>query len=176
MQRRLNDSYQKVYRNRHIKARGLSLTDPEYRLWDLFTAVYDWDKTHTQSFGTIETTDRELAEVLKWSASKVCRNRVSLIKKGLIEQTSIGVYKLLLEKLSAPLEQEVAQAKQEIAPTQQEVADLQQKQAYTADNSLVSYKDKYRLERSIKEYEGLARDFPLLSIDDMKWIDENVQN
>ncbi|MCH7733048.1 MAG: hypothetical protein IIB44_11180, partial [Candidatus Marinimicrobia bacterium] len=103
--RRLNKSWQKVQRDRHIRAQDLSLTDPEYRLWDLLLATYDWDKTHTETYGCVETTDRELAEILRWSASKVCRTRNTLTKKGLVNLTQSGLYNLLPEESAdAPMQ------------------------------------------------------------------------
>jgi len=172
--RKLNKTYQKVFRDRHIRARKLSLTDSEYRLWDLCVAVYDWDKKHTQTFGTLETTDRELASILGWSASKACRKRNSLIRKGLIEKTEIGTYKVVpVGAETALLHQGVAQTQQEIAPTQEKGADLQQKQTQTADSSLVSYKDKYRLVRSDREYNRLSKDYSF-STEELKWIDQNA--
>lgn len=170
--RRLNRTYQKVYRDRHLLAQGLSLTDPEYRLWDLFKALEDWDKNHSETYQKVLATDRELVKVLPssyWSPSKVCRVRKSLITKGFIDQTGTSEYKVIEMSL---VQQRISQVKQKIAP-------VQQKQTYNGNSSLVSYKDKYSLVRSNKEYEELWEENgrpESFTPEDMKWVDRYLEN
>ena len=168
LKRRLNKTYQKVYRDRHVKAKELALTDQEYRLWDLLLALYDWDRNHQETYGTIEATEAQLAELLNCSDSKVCRVRAKLTKKGLVTMVAESVYQV------ASLQDDPALMKQQFSEMKQPVADLQEKQSSEDVSSLVSYKDKYRLLRSDEEYEKLHEEFPGLSVDDMKWIDLNV--
>ena len=147
--RRLNNTYQRVYRNRHLIAKDLKLNDREYRLWDLYIAIYDWDKKHTETFQTIQATDLMLAEVLSWSPSKVCRVRNLLLKKGTIKPIGRSSYTVVLlpqkENDIAGLQNSVAEMQDEIAPVQEKVAEVQQIQGYSTPNTIVSYKDKYRI-------------------------------
>ena len=185
--RRLNGSYQKLQRNRHITAFNLKLTDPEYRLWDLFFALYDWDEKHTETFGIVETVDRDISKLLpSWSYSKVCRYRNILIKKGIIIQVGKSQYKIFPiptpEVLITPVQQDVSSVQQEIASSQQIIAPMQQIQTQTTPTPLVSYKDKNKdyqesmVIRSDEEYQEIYKvsGFEYLTPEDMKWIDRNI--
>jgi len=190
LQRRLNNTYQKLYRHRHIIAKKLKLSDPEYRLWDLYLALYDWDTKHTETFQTVEAPDRDIAKLLDWSASKVCRNRNKLISKGIIKSKTRTVHEVILipskETDVSSLQHQNAPVKQTFAGVQQKSAEKQQSTGKTDQNTIVSYKDKYIGEskrvvikqevRSDKEYQRIYQggDFQNLTPDDMKWIDENL--
>lgn len=168
LKRKLNKSFQKLFRNRHIKAKELDLSDQEYRLWDLLLALYDWDQTHTETFGTVEATQLQLAELLNCSDPKVCRLIRSLIKKGLIKKIEESVYQVTDLQNSSSFLQEESSVSQDL------VADLKEKQGYDSNSPLVSFKDNTSFVRSNKEYEELQRQFPNLTVEDMKWIDLNV--
>lgn len=190
--RRLNATYQKVYRNRHVLAKNLVLDDAEYRLWDLLIALYDWDKKHEEDYGTVKATDRGLAELLNWSYSKVCRARNGLLMKGIIFRRDRSVYKIfplpqLNENISLT-QQNVAEMQNEISTEQQDIASLQQKQGYSGNSSIVSYKDKFSIgshrrvlikqePRSESEYQKIKVEgnYTALTVDDMRWIDENIK-
>lgn len=147
--RRLNNTYQRVYRNRHLIAKNLKLNDREYRLWDLYIALYDWDKDHTETYQTVQATDLVLSEVLGWSPPKVCRVRNLLLKKGAIKPIGRSIYTIVLlpqkENNFAGLQNSIAEMQDEIAPVQEKVAEVQQIQGYSDPNTIVSYKDKYRI-------------------------------
>lgn len=164
--RRLNNTYQKVYRNRHLIAKGLVLDDPEYRLWDLYIALYDWDKSHSETFQTVEATDLVLKEILDWSISKVCRVRNRLLKKGAIKPVGRSIYTVSLlpqkENDIASLKNNVAQMQNEIAPMQEKIAEKQQFQGYLDSNTIVSYKGKYRI-NTVDEYNDIKNKVDELS-------------
>lgn len=147
--RRLNNTYQRVYRNRHLIAKNLKLNDREYRLWDLYIAIYDWDKGHIETYQTVQATDLMLSEVLGWSPSKVCRVRNLLLEKGSIKSTARSTYSIVLlpqkENNIAELKDDTAKMQDDIAPVQEKVAEVQQIQSYPTPNTTVSYKDKYRI-------------------------------
>jgi hypothetical protein len=147
--KRLNNTYQKLYRNRHLIAKDLMIGDAEYRLWDLYIALYDWDKTHAETFETVNATDSALAEILNWSKSKVCRTRKKLLKKGVIRFIERSLYKIISlpreETISVSLQSKSAELQDEVAQINQKGAVLQPNQGYSTQNTIVSYKDKYRI-------------------------------
>jgi len=157
--RRLNNSYQKLYRNRHLFAGDLNLDDAEYRLMDLFIALYDWDKNHKETYQTVKATDRQIAKILSWSASKVCRTRNKLLKKGLIELIKRCVYKIVYLPYGdiAELKQQISPLQHNIATMKQKVAPMQQVSGYSNQNSIVSYKDKYSFIRNEGEYKEINK-------------------
>lgn len=169
--RRLNNTYQKVYRNRHLVAKQLNLKDSEYRLWDLCLAVYDWDKKHEETYQTVETTDSILADILNWSSSKVCRVRNRLIVKGAIKEKARSFYEVVLLPSSnndiAKLHDDNANLHNEIAETQENIAELQSNQDETDKTTIVSYKGKYSISTE-EEYISVK-----LKVDELsKQIDE----
>lgn len=178
--RRLNSTYQRVYRSRHVKALELNQTDAEYRLHDLLLALYDWDKKHVDTYGTVETTDRDIAPLLKWSPSKVCRTRRELIKQGVIKEIRPHVY---LVTQVAQMQQQESKMQDEVSLMQQEVAEMKQNQGYRSGKTIVSYKDNYgdinnRSNNGFHWQEnptGHSQCFPSLEEDDIRWINENVK-
>lgn len=184
LQRRLNNTYQKLYRNRHVIAQRLELSDQEYRLWDLYLALYDWDKGHTETFQTIDASDRVIANLLNWSPSKVCRQRNKLINKGVIKNEARSVHKVTLIPNK---ETDVASLQLQTAPVKQKIAGMKQSTGITSQNSIVSYKDKYinrgkrviekQRVRSDEEYQRIYQENESIGLtpDDMKWIDENLK-
>lgn len=169
--RRLNNTYQRVYRNRHLVAKQLILKDSEYRLWDLYLAIYDWDKKHKETYQTVETTDSILADILDWSSSKVCRVRNGLIEKGAIKEKARSFYEVVLLPSSkndvAKLQDDNANLHNEIAKTQENIAEMQSNQDKTDQSTIVSYKGKYSISTE-EEYISIK-----LKVDELsKQIDE----
>lgn len=164
--RRLNNTYQKVYRNRHLVAKQLNLKDSEYRLWDLCLAIYDWDKKHEETYQTVETTDKILADILGWSSSKVCRVRNGLIEKGTIKEKARSLYEVVLlpssKNNTAKLQDENANLQDQIAETQENIAELQSNQDKTDETTIVSYKGKYRI-NTVDEYNDIKNKVDELS-------------
>lgn len=147
--RRLNNSYQRLYRSRHLIARRLKLDDGEYRLWDLYLALYDWDDKHKETYQTVIATDATLASILGCSPSKVCRVKKLLLKKGLIKEIGRSAYFVI--QLPQPvsnleeLQNDIAKMQDETALMQENIAELQGNQGYLPQNAIVSYKGKYRI-------------------------------
>lgn len=161
--RRLN-GWQKINRQRHVIAKQLKLINAEYRLWDLLIALYDWDKTHLETYGTIEITDRQLADLLGWSAPTVCRTRNTLLKKGLIEKIQQGIYGVNTSIVHNPN----ASVKQILSSTTEGNASMQQDQGYSNDFSFVSSKVNSASSNTEDRYESLTSD-------DINWINENLK-
>lgn len=136
-------AYQTTFRKRHIFAKELGLTDREYRIWDLYTTVYDWDSRHTETFGTIETTDAQVASLIGCDPSTVSRTRNILIQKGLIKQLENGLIQILVvaEKPNATHQHAYAPHQYGYAPQNSYLADTQQNQGYSQESPLVASKE-----------------------------------
>lgn len=184
LQRRLNNTYQQLYRNRHVIAQKLKLSDQEYRLWDFYLATYDWDKNHSQTYECVEASDRDVASFLRWSPSKVCRARKKLTNKGVIAFKSRSLYKVLLIPNKKT---DISLLQLQNASVKQKNAEMKQRTGETSQSSIVSYKDKYISKgkrednkqeiRSNEEYQRIYEESDCLGLtpDDMKWIDENIK-
>lgn len=140
-------------------AKELALNDAEFRLWELYLALYDWDKKHTETYLTVEATDRQISEVLMWSAPKVCRTRNQLLAKRLISQIKTSVVKVLLiphkDIEFASLQEKVAEMKYHNSQVKQKIAPVKRLSGSFNQNSLVSYKDKYRFIKDNKQYQEI---------------------
>jgi hypothetical protein len=172
--RRLNETYQKVYRNRHLWSRNLRLTDAEYRLWDLFVALYDWDKKHNETYETIEATDCQIAKILDWSDSKSCRVRNNLLRKvkGYLKQIGRSSYKIqpiINEEEIAPMQNKDDQMQEKLAPMQEN--SIQQE-----PNSIVSYKDKYLIDTEDKYKSIKAVVNNLEEKIKNRWLSDNIED
>lgn len=156
--RRLNNpkAHQRLYRNRHLRAKELNLSDPEYRLWDLYGAVSGWDKKYNEIFEMIHATDEQIAEILNWSPSKTCRTRNELIKKGLIKEQTRGIYKILFipspDSETAVMPDKNAQMQPKLAPMEIEPATTQANPGINSESPLYSSKGIYTLLRTKDEY------------------------
>ncbi len=182
IERRLNTTYQKVKRNRHVIAKEMEFTDQEFRLFDLCLALYDWDKKHTETYMTVEATDYDISNILHWSPSKVCRTRNSLIKKGVLSKIGDGWYRVLVSDIA-----EVQSANSGMqfndARVQQNNASMQQDSGKSSGNTIVSYKDKNKVSgggSSEERYQNSDWDFDrerfsLLDESDIRWIHENIK-
>ena len=178
--RRLNKTYQKLYRNRHLVATQLELDDAEYRLWDLYTALYDWDQKHTETFGTVEATDKEIADILLWSSSKVCRTRNRLLEKQVVTPIKKSGYRIFpsleLKNSSTDTQEKIANVHDGNASMKQDIALVQQNRDHTSPSSIVSYKDKYKFTNTKEEYQRIKFQIEELAgrIDD-RWFDSNPE-
>ena len=176
--RRLNNTYQKVHRNRHLVAKNLNLSNIEYRLWDLCLAIYDWDQKH-EGFSTFKFTDRELANIFS-SASTINRVKASLINKGILSLIDRSTYKINLLPGSifyeSCLNKNVSPTEQDVPLIGQDVPSVKQKLGYSDEIPIFSYKDNIIKQgiRSDGEYKEILNsgDYERLIIDDFKWIDE----
>jgi len=82
------------------------LNDPEVRLFHLYLRIVDWDKKHTDTFGSSNIKIRELKETFmtNWSTGKISYTRSSLIKKGWLEDRPdgrIGIQNYFVYRLRA---------------------------------------------------------------------------
>jgi len=195
--RRLNHTWQKLSRDRHLVALYFQLNDAECRLYDFYFAACIWDKTYKETYGTVEFPDREVAILLSWSPSKVCRTRNSLITKGVISLRNGNIYSVIpspelpdnlntLGAKTAWVQNLVSSMQQNVSPLKQDVAPVQQTQGYSDDSSIVSYKDKHSLTypkrvlikqetRTEEKYQRMYQDdLDGLTPEDMRWIDTNL--
>lgn len=177
--------YQKHNRSRHIFAKEFQLSDPEFRLWDLAVALSGWDEKNIDSYKMFEGTMDSLATILDWSKAKVSRMMNDLIHKRIVTRNQQKVYKvnILCEKGSEKEDDKFAQQKENIslvkkrvAPLKQTVAPMKQKEAYSPINSLISFKGDLVSLHTEEDYQRILDEsrYATLTIDDMKWIDQNV--
>lgn len=155
------DSWQRIYKNRHILAKDLELSDAEYRLWDLYSAASGWDKRHKDRYRVTEATDEEVGFVLNWSASKACRTRNNLIKKGLIRTVKDGLYEALLipspDFKDANVQEKASTTQDKPAPVEAKVASVQTIPGENDTESLVSYKGIYSSISSLSVYRDVKK-------------------
>ncbi len=166
LHRRLNGSYQKVRRDRHLLYREHKMTDPECRLWELLVSLCDWDPKHFDTVGTVEATQKELAGFLgrEWSTSKVSRTKDLLINKGVLTEIEQGIFRIV----PSPLVREpLAPTQYEIASTHSSLASVQVAPDKDRRFSIVSYKGEY------KPYQRKEADHARFTEDDAEWIKLN---
>ena len=136
--------YKTLGKDRHLTCHMLGLTDSEFRLFELYQDVYDWDSRHYEEYGTVSFPDRVIAKLLGWNASKVCRIRNKLIGKKLLTHISRGIYAInpIFEYKSklADMKQIIADTQQENSLVDQDVPSMQQKQTQKDKESLLSFK------------------------------------
>lgn len=169
LRRKINHTWQKLSRDRHLLAKEYSMNDHEYRLWDLLVASFDWDTRHTESYGTVATTDKELASFLGWSASTVCRHRNSLQKKKIIDQINTGEYRLLL---NSSMQGRIASPQVQIATMQDHLAPVQSVAGEQGVTPLVSFKDSLEMISNPSEISvvPMQSDQGILTIDDKEYL------
>ena len=177
---RLNNSWQRIYRNRQLVAKKLGLSDQEYRLWDLYIAVNGWDKRYEESYQAVHATDKQIAGILGWSQSKVCRTRSGLVKKGVIRERARSIQEMLLlpGKLDdiAQLQNKDASMHEEISDLEDKNANLQPIQGKNDNDSLVSYNGLYFAIKTRERYGEVKNMVDNLTkqIDEVKgWLSED---
>jgi len=175
--RQINNSYQRIHRNRHALALKYKLNAQEYRLWDLLFAVEDWDKKHIDTYHTIKATGEELATFLGGcNPSTVSRTINGLIDKGFVEQVGRSTYKLLVrpDTKDAGLQESPARLQTKIARTPGKIAPTQENQPRDYNIPLVSYKDNSRLVDEEEQY-GNIKHTSKLSTDDIDFINKDIE-
>ncbi len=142
LKNQIKHTFQKVYRDRHLLAKSLNITDAEYRLWDLYIAGCDWDPSHIENYQTLQATDSEISKILgdKWEDTKVCRTRNKLLKKGILNRIE-GTRSRYFVNLMSIDDNAKIQAK--VGPVQEDDGKLQAIADLTSPNPLGSFKDKY---------------------------------
>ena len=70
------------------------LTDAELRLYYLYRRLADWDTRHTETFGTVKISIRELRKLYlpssRWSIGKISATINGLITKEFLERLTTG--------------------------------------------------------------------------------------
>jgi len=166
--------FERLSRKRHLIALELSLTDPEFRLWSLLVSLYAWFEGDQETYGKVVATNRYLASMLpksEWSATKVNRNLKALLQKGLITRVGRSEYK----DNASVTQQKDSPVKQIVSPTEQVVSSIKQDWPQKEKFPFNSSKASTSL-RTDEEYEELAKEFPTLGIDSLKWADENIKD
>lgn len=83
LNKRLN-GYHRHFKGRFLLVKDGLLTPFEFILWDLsWSVLADWDKEHTDTFGSFKLTQEEIGHYLGVSKSTVSRATKKLIKVGL---------------------------------------------------------------------------------------------
>ncbi len=186
--------------------RNKTLSKEEFILYLSSLILAVWDKNKEKSYGSMDLNKKEIEEILNFSKGFVSKFDKGLFKKGFWrmkpnKRIEIAGYNLTdtvflkqiasKEKLIDPHKQ-IAFEQTEIANQQKEVAHKQQNLSIAKESNqdqkvadqqlspsisdIRSYKDRYNLPRSEKEYEEIKKELnlSLLTTDDMKWIDLNV--
>lgn len=169
---RLNKTFQRdLFRNRHLVALGLALTDSEYRLHDLLSALCNWTETE-HNYVTI--TQSQLAGFISWDKSSVSRVLKKLKSRGLVEEKGRSLYLIhpLSEFIGAIPKQEaiVAGLKPNVAMEQRN---------YSQINSSSNTSNKENIFTTIKtneEYQKIIDEggYTSMDVSDLRWIDENL--
>jgi len=146
------NGYQKANRARFrlFTDTKFKLTAEEFVLYEFLIAITDWDETHTETYGTFDSTDRDIAEVLHWeSGSTVNRWRNRLIIKNLVRKQNnnrfwvAGFDKWKLRKADSKKEENNVFLQREDAKKHNRVAEIDKNQAQHTDYSLVSSKVQF---------------------------------
>lgn len=176
--RLLNNSFRKVYRNRHIIALRLGLNDKEFRLLDFLSDISDWDKTHLETYGTATFTVRDVAIVLNWSYPVVSKTVSRLVNKNLLEKKNISQY--VVHELS-DFRDDVSLTTLDVSPHKQIVSVKKQNYSKNITSSIVSYKDRYSsinpttIQTSKKSQKIVDDAYETIDISDIKWINKHVK-
>ena len=148
---------QTLYRNRHLYAKILKLNDAEYRLLDLYGALIVWDKkNYPEQYESVQASDKQISDILRWSVSKVCRTKNKLIEKKLVRMDGIADYKVLLifnKEIEVDALHNVFTNKQnDVAVVTNQIANLQTISGQNINSSICSYKLRYVSLKSRDEY------------------------
>ena len=127
-----------------------TLTDPEYRLLDIYASLVRWDKKDSDRFGTVdELSIRDLQRdyLPAWSAGKISMTVNTLIGKGLIARLpkkrmrveNFWIYQAAIQ----PAERAFQLIEQGIQPTEQNVQLAEQKQLSDFEKAKRDLLEKY---------------------------------
>ncbi len=178
------NGYQKAPKDRFLLLTNGVLTAEEFVVYELGLAITDWDRDHDDEiYGKFQATNKQIAEICGWkSDSQVSRIKKNLLNKGFFtkegEQLKAKDFeKWQLRKTSAKPHELTAKIQPTAANMQDEVAKTQTLRNQNDDYSLSSYKVNLSLVRTDSEYRELVNSgqFGSMSVDDMRWIDENVK-
>lgn len=170
-----------------------------------FNVLADWDKNHIETYGTFPYTWADIAFLLGCSESIICRRSEKLFKHHLWERLINGSIKVsgieIIDLLAEITKKEgVVDLQDYLAKTQsynaklhennvklqriypkEEIPDCAQNLAKTQISAskahLVSFKGESRVIRTDEEYQKILEEggYTRLTVEDMKWIDENVK-
>lgn len=122
------------------------LSQQEFILYELGIALTDWDYRHTETYGTFQATNQELAEILGFKTdSSISRHKTGLLKKVLFilaDEHRIApkdFEKWELRK-SAKMQNQVAEMQTDSANKHELSAKKQELYPQNSDYSLISYK------------------------------------
>lgn len=131
--------------NKHLEWRDL--TDQEFRLLELYIDAAIWDEeNHPNDFGKAGFTDKEVADFLGWSESKVNRKRNGLIRKGKLKMEEDRRVIPDFQKYQIKKALQLAKMQDEHAELQEQHADLQVIEPIQPSNPspISRYKDSYK--------------------------------
>jgi hypothetical protein len=173
--------YQKAPRDRFVLLTQRVLNHTEFLVYEFCIAITDWDLNH-ETYGSFEATNLQIALILGWKDdSTVSRIRKSLINKGVFHKKGERIFVdgfenwQLRSRTSANIQPNTANKQEASVSSQEQSANLQEIQPVTPTYSLVSFKGNVGFLRSDEEYQRMFNESPnSLSIEDMKWIDQNV--
>lgn len=181
------------------------LTKEEFILYFASLSFASWDKDKKANYGVVEITQEEIEWLLNVSSGYVSKLKKKLIEKGFwrirenkkievvgfeLTETSL-LSKITKDKKIVDYQEYIAYKQNEFAQEQKSVAPKQtnsskekgnvqpqkfaHKQTVSPISDIRSYKDRYNLPRSEKEYEEIKKELnlSLLTIEDIKWIDLN---
>lgn len=140
------NGFQKAPKDRFLLLERGDITQEELLLYELGMAITDWDRTHTETFGSFQATNLELAEILRWkSDSTVSRHKASLIQKGffkLTEDRRIIPKDFEIWELRKPaiVQNQIAEMQTDSANKHEPSAKMQELSPQNTDYPLVSYK------------------------------------
>ncbi len=178
------NGYQKAPKDRFLLLTNGVLSAEEFVVYELGVAITDWDRNHDDEiYGKFQATNKQIAEICGWkSDSQVSRIKKSLLNKGFFTKDGEHLKakdfeKWQLRKTSAKTHDQPAKTQPVVANMQDEVAKMQNPRNQNDNYSLSSYKDNLSFSRSDSEYDELVNSgqFGSMTVEDMKWIDENVK-
>lgn len=139
-----NVGYIRLYRYIALEYKK-NLTDPEYRLLDIYACLVRWDRKNMEHFGTVaELSIRDIQKdhLPQWSVGKISQTITSLIKKSHLARLPkkrmrvehFWIYQAKIQQV----EQAIHLIEQGIQPSEQNIHLAEQKQR----NELQTARDK----------------------------------
>jgi DNA-binding Lrp family transcriptional regulator len=184
------------YREKFILLQEKILSDEQFVLYEFCIHQADFDVRHKDKFGTFQLTNRELGIRLGWSEDKVGRQIKVLLKYGLLIKRDYKTHEVVdffrylpknafqrvknKEEL-AYLQQVIAFIRVESAKIRPENVNLRNNKPILA-STLTSISDNFSskyipfTKRTYEDYQKIKEKggYNVLTEDDMKWIDENI--
>lgn len=194
IENRLDSTYCPVSRREVLRVFKLHLSAPAFELYILLRFyVIDWKES--ESLGLVKITVREAKEFFGWSLDKTQTQFNELKDKGLLVLKSGGVWQVSGDGLpcsdgaeqithdyntAEAYKQPSSEKPEQVVPTEQNIFvpknknNLASKQGNHIRNEKEGEGDVLRTD---KEYQRIKEEhgFTDLTIDDMKWIDQNIR-